>query len=87
MFEIIVIAVVCAIIFVVTLIYFINGVTEIDGVEYKHYGFMNKEYYDPSIEYKISWKTIIGSLLFLKTVFVPLYFLLFNLYTPVRKKG
>lgn len=59
----------------------------IDGKVYKPYGLFNEDTYkNDSIVYELSPGSVICSIIFIETVFVPVYTVGWDLYEPVRKK-
>jgi hypothetical protein len=59
----------------------------IDGKYYDVYGLANEEANkDPNIVYEMSPVSVIVAIIFIETIFVPVYVIGWDLYQPVRKR-
>jgi len=59
----------------------------IDGVRYETYGLLNKNAVKSnSIEYRAIFGNIMWSFFLFETIIMPLYFVGYSLYEPVKKK-
>ena len=61
---------------------------KIDGKEYGTYGLFNEDSMkNPNIEYRIITGNVVWSIILIESVLFPIYFVGFDLYEPVGKKG
>jgi hypothetical protein len=60
--------------------------TNLNGTVYQHYGLLNKERIDPTVEYTLSMRSLIIMFFTMGSIFIPIYFIGFNLYVPNRIK-
>lgn len=59
----------------------------IGGITYDVYGLANQsDRANPAIEYEVSIGSVIVAVLFVETVIIPIYILLFDLFQPVGPK-
>lgn len=60
----------------------------IDGIEYDTYGlFDEQEKRNPNIEYETIVGNVVWSIVLVKTIGAPIYFIGFSLFEPVRARG
>ena len=59
---------------------------KIDETVYGTYGFFNeKEERNPNIKYRLIVGNVVWAVILSETIIAPIYFVLFDLYEPVRK--
>ena len=59
----------------------------VNGKKHTTYGFINKEQVkDPAVEYRVIVGNVIWGIIFVETIFAPVYFFGFSLYEPVGVK-
>lgn len=59
---------------------------KIDGTVYDTYGFLTeKEKRNPDIKYRIIVGNVVWAVILCETIVAPIYFMLFDLFEPVRK--
>jgi hypothetical protein len=81
------IAVVIVILFFVIMVSGCGESKTINGIEYDTYGLFNKaDYRNPEIKYNIIVGNIVWSAILVETIIIPIYFMGFSLYEPVRAK-
>lgn len=58
----------------------------IDGVTYDVFGIANQhDKQNPGIDYEVSISSVVVAVIFVETIIVPIYILLFDLWEPVGK--
>jgi hypothetical protein len=58
----------------------------INGTHYDTFGLFSLDEESPDVHYKLSGMSIVWSIVFSETLIVPIYFIGFDLYEPVRLK-